>query len=119
MKIGLDFDGVISDCGKLKSDSAKKLYGVDIPSAKFKKEIVVGEKHLTMEQYRELQKTIYGTREIGFLMEPVDGVLHFLPRLVADGHIVLGVTSRGEVELEIAKEGSTRQGGQLEVVGVG
>ena len=41
MKIGLDFDGVISDCGKLKSDSAKKLYGVDIPSAKFKKEIVV------------------------------------------------------------------------------
>jgi len=36
MKIGLDFDGVISDCGKLKSDGAKKLYGFDIPSAKFK-----------------------------------------------------------------------------------
>jgi len=119
MKIGLDFDGVISDCGKLKSDGAKKLYGVDIPPAKFKKEIVVGEKHLTMEQYRELQKIIYGTREIGFLMEPVDGVLHFLPRLVADGHTVLVVTSRGEVELEIAKEWSTRQGLQLDFVGVG
>ncbi len=26
MKIGLDFDGVISDCGKLKSDAAKKLH---------------------------------------------------------------------------------------------
>src|SRR3989338_1359975 len=109
MRIGLDFDGVISDCGRYKSDGAKKLYGVDIPPAKFKKEIVVGEKHLTMEQYRELQKIIYGTHEIGFLMEPVDGVLHFLPRLVADGHTVLVVTSRGEVELEIAKEWSTRQ----------
>lgn len=119
MNIGLDFDGVISDCGKLKSDGAKRLYGVNIPPAKFKKEIVVGERHLTMEQYRELQKIIYGTREIGFLMEPVDGVLRYLPRLVADGHAVLIVTSRGEVELEIAKEWSTRQGLQLDFVGVG
>lgn len=119
MRIGLDFDGVISDCGKLKSDGAKKLYGIDIPPAKFKKEIVVGEKHLTMEQYREFQKIIYGTREVGFLMEPVDGVLYYLPRLVAAGHLVLIVTSRGEVELEIAKEWSIRQGLQLDFVGVG
>lgn len=119
MKIGLDFDGVISNCGKLKSDGAKKLYGVDIPPAKFKKEIVVGGKHLTMEQYRELQKIIYGTREIGFLMEPVDGVLYYLPKLIEDGHTVLVVTSRGEVELEIAKEWSVRQGLQLNCIGVG
>lgn len=119
MKIGLDFDGVISDCGKLKSDGARKLYGVDIPSAKFKKEIVVGEKHLTAGQYRELQKIIYGTRKMGFLMEPVEGVLHCIPQLYADGHTVLIVTSRGEVELEIAKERSTRQGLQLDFVGVG
>ena len=119
MKIGLDFDGVISDCGKLKSDGAKKLYGVDIPPAKFKKEIVVGEKYLTAGQYRELQKIIYGTREVGFLMEPVGGVLHHLPLLVAEGHIILIVTSRGEVELEIAKEWSLLQGLQLDFVGVG
>lgn len=119
MKIGLDFDGVISDCGKLKSDGAKKIYGLDIPSAKFKKEIVIGEKYLTAEQYRELQKTIYGTKEIGLLMKPVDGVLHYLPRLLADGNMVLIVTSRGEVELEIAKEWSTSQGLQLDFVGVG
>jgi hypothetical protein len=119
MRIGLDFDGVISDNGKLKSDAAKMLYGVDIPSAKFKKEIVVGGKHLTMEQYRELQKIIYGTCEIGFLMEPVDGVLHFLPRLVDDGHSILVVTSRDEVALEIAKEWSARQRLKLSFVGVG
>lgn len=119
MKIGLDFDGVISDCGKLKSDGAKKLYGIDIPSARFKKEIVVGEKHLTMHQYRELQRAVYGTREIGFLMEPVAGVLHFVPQLIADGHTVLVVTSRDKVELEIAKEWSARQGLQLNFVSVG
>lgn len=119
MKIGLDFDGVISDCGRLKSDGAKKLYGVDIPAAKFKKEIVVGEKHLTAEQYRNLQRIIYGTREIGFLMKPVDGVLYYLPRLVAGGHTVLIVTSRGEVELQIAREWSVSHGLQLEFVGVG
>ena len=119
MKIGLDFDGVISNCGKLKSDGAKNLYGVDIPSAKFKKEIVVGEGLLTAEQYRELQKVIYGTREMGFLMEPVDGALDYLPCLLANGHTILVITSRGEVQLEIAKEWCIRQGLQLDFVGVG
>ena len=119
MKIGLDFDGVISNCGKLKSDGAKKLYGVDIPPTKFKKEIVVGEGHLTAEQYRELQKIIYGTREIGFLMEPVEGVLWYLPTLIVQGHEILIITSRGEVELEIAKEWSVLRGLSLNFVGVG
>ena len=81
----------------------------------------MGEKYLTAEQYREFQKAIYRTRETGFLMEPVDGVLHFLPRLAAFGHTILVITSRGEVEteLEIAKEWSVRQGLQLDFVGVG
>ncbi len=119
MKIGLDFDGVISDCGKLKSDAAKKLHGLDIPPEKFKKEIVIGEGHLTAEQYRNLQKIIYGTREMGFLMEPVDGVLEYIPRLLAEGHTILIVTSRGETELEIAKEWGVRHGLTLDFVGVG
>ena len=59
MKIGLDFDGVISDCGDLKSKGAKILYGVDIPPEKFKKELVVGQGILTLEQYANLQKQIY------------------------------------------------------------
>lgn len=119
MKIGLDFDGVISDCGKLKSDAAKNLYGLDIPPEKFKKEIVIGEGHLTADQYRDLQKTIYGTREVGFLMEPVAGMLEGIPQLIALGHTLLIVTSRGEVELEIAKEWSVNQGLTLDFIGVG
>lgn len=119
MKIGLDFDGVVSDCGKLKSDTAKKLYGLDIPPKKFKKEIVIGEGYLTAEQYRDLQKTIYGTREVGLLMEPVEGMLESIPQLLALGHTLLVVTSRTEVELEIAKEWSLNQGLNLDFFGVG
>ncbi|MEK7660150.1 MAG: hypothetical protein AAB343_03020 [Patescibacteria group bacterium] len=49
MKIGIDFDGVVADCGRLKTLGAKELYGVDIAPEKFKKEIVVGEGILTSE----------------------------------------------------------------------
>ncbi len=119
MRIGLDFDGVISDCGKLKSDAAKRLHGLNIPPEQFKKEIVIREGHLTADQYYDLQKTIYGTRKIGFLMEPVAGMLESIPQLLASGHTLLIVTSRGEVELEIAKEWSINQGLTLEFVGVG
>lgn len=119
MKIGLDFDGVVSDCGKLKSDGAKELYGVEIPPHKFKKEIVIGEGHLTSDQYRELQRIIYGTRKIGFLMELVSGVAHYIPRLVDEGHEILVVTSRSETALQIAKEWTHRQGLSLNFVGVG
>ena len=30
MKIGFDFDGVISHVGRLKSDGARKIYGIEI-----------------------------------------------------------------------------------------
>ncbi len=119
MKIGLDFDGVISDCGKLKSDAARMLYGLTIPPEMFKKEIVVGEGHLTPEQYRDLQMTIYGTREVGFLMEPVAGMLGSIPRLRALGHTLRVVTSRGEAELEIAKEWSLQQRLTIDFTGIG
>ncbi len=119
LKIGLDFDGVISDCGKLKSDAARKLYGLDIPADKFKKEIVIGEGHLTADEYRSLQKIIYGTREVGFLMEPVAGALHFVSQLLDLGHAITIVTSREETELEIAKEWSVAQGLSLNFIGVG
>ncbi|MBL1434252.1 hypothetical protein COB87_001620 [Candidatus Wolfebacteria bacterium] len=119
MKIGLDFDGVIANCGKLKSDVAKMLFDLDIPPHKFKREIVIGEGHLTAEQYLNLQMTIYETREYGFLMEPVAGVLECVPKLLALGHTILVVTSRGEAALKIAKEWSAEQGLTIDFVGLG
>lgn len=119
LEIGLDFDGVISNCGQLKSETAKILYGKNIPPEKFKKEIIIGEGHLTAEQYRALQKRIYGTRETGMRMQPVKDVLKYLPRLISLGHDILVVTSRDQVELEIAKEWCQLKGLNLKFVGVG
>ena len=119
MKIGLDFDGVISDCGRLKSDGARFLYGVEIPPERFKKELVVDMGILTLEQYRNLQKQIYGTREIGLTMLPVDGVLELAPKLQEDGHDLMIVTSRGEPESEIAREWMRLKSLDLHLVGVG
>lgn len=102
MKIGLDFDGVITDCGKLKSEGAKRIYGVDIPPGRFKKELVIDAGILTKEQYRKIQKYIYGTNEFGLLMEAVDGVLDYLPKLQKDGHDIKIITSREEMDGEIA-----------------
>lgn len=119
MKIGLDFDGVVTDCGQLKSDGAKRLYGVDIPSERFKTELVVGEGILTLEQYRELQAQIYGTRELGLLMKPVNGMLEFVSKLQKDGYDLSIVTSRGEKESEIAKEWMLDYGLSLPLIAVG
>ena len=104
MKIGLDFDGVISNCGKLKAETAKRLYGVDIPIGRFRKELIVKDGIITLEQYRNIQAQIYGTLESGLLMEPVPGVLEFLPRLQQEGHDLRIITARKENELYIAKE---------------
>lgn len=68
MRIGLDFDGVITNCGQLKSNTAYDLYGLTIPPEKFKREFVINEGYLSLEQYRHLQQIIYGTLEIGLLM---------------------------------------------------
>ena len=117
MKIGLDFDGVITDCGRLKSEGARKLYGVEISPDDFKKELVVGKGILTAEQYRDLQRQIYDSRDIGLTMLPVDGVLEFVPKLQQKGYDLIIVTSRRE--LEIPKEWSKLHRLHFNMVGVG
>lgn len=94
MYTGFDFDGVLTNCGRLKTEFAKILFNVDIPSEIFKKEIVVDNGLLTFEQYRTLQREIYNNKEIGLRMYPVDGMLEYLPRIQQDGHKMLIVTSR-------------------------
>jgi uncharacterized HAD superfamily protein len=118
MNIGLDFDGVISNCGKLKYDCAKKLYNLEIPARQFTREGVVGGGLLSMEQYREFQRNIYNT-EIGFLMEPVIGMLEYLPKLIAEGHKVAVISWRDGDGLKIAREWLLLRGLTLDFFGVG
>ncbi len=119
MEIGLDFDGVITDCGQLKSDGAKKLYNVYISPGRFKKELVLGNNILTAQEYHRLQEIVYGTREVGLLMEPVAGVLQYLPRIIRNGHSVRIITSRGDAGVEIAREWSLKRNLVLNFIGVG
>lgn len=114
MKIGLDFDGVIADCGRLKSEAALKLYGVEISPDNFKKELVIEDGLLTLIQYRDIQQQIYGTRELGLLLTPVSGAFDYLPQLTKD-HQVQIVTSRGEAEVAIAQEWLSKHVSGLEI----
>ncbi len=119
MKIGLDFDGVIADCGKLKSESAKKLYKVDIPPEKFKIELVVEQNILTLEQYRHLQKQIYETTELGICMEPVRDAFNYIERLQHQGNNLKIVTSRNPSGCAIAQAWLKRHSVSLPICGVG
>lgn len=119
MRIGLDFDGVISDCGALKSETARRLYGIDVPSERFKKELVIGDGLLTLEQYRRLQEVIYGTREYGLTAKPVGGVLEAIPRLLDAGHDLRVITSRDGIQLDVALEWAATHGISLDFTGVG
>lgn len=119
LHIGLDFDGVISDCGKLKSEAALRLYGLDIRADEFKKELVVERGLMTMKQYRDLQHGIYATREHGLAAAPVSGVKEAIASLQDEGHRLRVITSREGEALAIAKEWMDAHGIGLDVTGVG
>lgn len=116
--IGFDFDGVISNCALLKSHTLKALYGIDIPPEDFRKEAVVG-RHITLQKYRLLQKLVYETRGVGLRLEPVQGALEVIQRLLSIGHSVTVITSRSEAGVQIAKEWTQINGLEINLVGAG
>lgn len=119
MRIGLDFDGVIADCGKLKREGAQRLFNIDIPEEKFKKEIVIREKLLNDEQYRILQKEIYGNPEVGLCAELVPNTHKYIEKLLKEGHELSIITSRAGASLEVAKQWLNYQKILLPIIGVG
>jgi uncharacterized HAD superfamily protein len=114
MRIGLDFDGVIADCGRLKSETALRLYGVQIPPADFKKELVISRGLLTLEQYRAMQKLIYETVEAGMKAMPVPEALTYLKPLTKQHHVQI-ITSRTENGTEVARQWLALQDPGLEI----
>ncbi len=122
MNIGFDFDGVIVDISnrnEIKSRWADTLYGVKIPAEKFSKSHVVGGGYLTIEQYAGLQNHVYNSREVGLDMSPVPGVLEFLPRLTAQGHVAKVITSREPAAAALAGEWLDAHGLDIDIVGIG
>ena len=102
MRIGLDFDGVVSDAGTLKSYGLKKLFGIELPPEKIKREFIVG-KILTLEQYEFLREQIYGTKEIGLLTEEVPGMQEYTRRLMSKRHDLIIISSRGNKKTDPGK----------------
>jgi uncharacterized HAD superfamily protein len=118
IKIGLDFDGVITDCGRLKELGALELFGVNIPAAQFKKEIVIEGGMLTTDQYRSLQETIYSNSEWGLKMDAVPGMKEWIIENKNNFEISI-VTSRRGQAVAVAKEWLIINGLDLPIAGVG
>jgi 5' nucleotidase, deoxy (Pyrimidine), cytosolic type C protein (NT5C) len=119
MNIGLDFDGVIANCGALKSTYAKQLYGIDISPTQCKKELVITHNILSIEQYQVLQTIIYETEEVGLLMPPVPDALNHIAALLSAGHSLKIVTSRRHQGLTVAEHWLQQHTLNIPIVGCG
>ena len=119
MEIGIDFDGVVIDCGDLKARAAEMLYRIKISPAIFRRKILVGRGVLSERQYREIQKLAYEGENIESIMKPVDGVFEYLSKLREEGNNIKIVTSRGEIGTEVAKRWMTGKGLNIPIIGVG
>ena len=118
MKIGFDFDGVIADCGALKSFAAKKLYNNDIPSKNFNKDYVIENKILTSSQYKYLQEVIYSTEDIGLSIKPVKDAFKSISILTKHGNELKVITSRKGPGLKIEKQWCTNNNLSIEIISV-
>jgi len=119
MRVGIDFDGVVTDCGRLKSEGILQLYGITIAPDDIKTELVVGKGILTLEQYRHMQHSVYSTREIGLGMAPVTGALEYIQLLQREGYDITVITSRTELQASIAREWLEARNLELRMVAVG
>jgi hypothetical protein len=119
MKIGLDFDGVIADCAKLKVQAAQKIWGVDIPVHRFKREFIVQDGIATHEQYDIFLEKVFVSPEFSLDMDPVPHALDYIHKILSLGHEVRVITSRSGPALERAQEWSKKFNLDLHFTGVG
>lgn len=118
-KIGLDFDGVIADTANIKYETAKIMYGVDIPLRKFKEPVVISEGILSHEQYRKLMNTVCGTMEVGMKMDEMDGAIDCLRRFFKGGHRMSVITSREDNEIDVARAWLKKRGIEIPFISSG
>lgn len=119
MKIGLDFDGVITNLGKLKSLVAEKLLDKKIPESYFDREFALVNKFLTHEEHELVKQFAYFEEEALPLTEPVSGALEYIGKLLADGHTIKVVTARDGKALEHAKKWLQKYELSIPIEGVG
>lgn len=117
MRVGIDFDGVISNLCDLKARGARKLFGITIPEEIMHKHIILRKGLLTEKQYDELQHFIAKT-EFGHTMRPVIGMQPSIKKLLREGYDIHVVTSRDGRALEIAREWLVKKELPINIIGV-
>src|SRR3989344_7499701 len=115
MKIGIEFDGVIANTPKLKSELAKKFYHRSIPAGMFNRELVVGSKLLSPEQYENIENNVSHLKDAGLTIEEVENSINSIRKLLESGAEIKIFTDRGENGVEIIKEWLNSRGLNLEV----
>lgn len=119
MRIGLDFDGVITDSCHMKQEYLKQNYGLEMPPHLIKREIMVGRGLLTNEQYDKLNYEIAFSEDWAKQMTPVPGMLTYLPKLLAEGDNICIVTNRSGQARDIAERYLNTKGIFVPVYGMG
>ena|SRR3989344_4405654 len=119
MRIGLDFDGVVSNLGKLKALILRKMYGVRVPHTKADALFILENKILSYDKYKAFKKLIYEDIDAHLFMEPVRGAVVNIKKLQGDGHEVKIITARTGIALEVANNWLKKHHVYLPIIGVG
>lgn len=119
MRIGLDYDSVITDSRALKSAVAKERFGLDIPYQMFKWHTTVNGGLLTPEQYRDVQRTVHYGDEHNRATPEVPGSVDGIKRLIAQGHELQVVTGRDGDSATYARRWLHERSIEIPLTGVG
>lgn len=120
MNIGLDFDGVVADCGELKRLAAWEMYGVSIATKNLNREYIVEQQILTAEQYRAVQTAVYTEPQYSRRQCPVWGAPKHIKLLHDHGHHIQIITNRDGESLALAERWLYNMGlGWVPIRGVG
>lgn len=118
LKIGLDFDGLIAAPDSLKAYYIQGLYGITVPYLEFKKEKIIEDGLVTVEEYHRIRDIVVSTN-VGILADSIPDALIYILKLIREGHLLKVVTSRKKEGEEIVRRWLGIRGIDIEVVGVG
>jgi hypothetical protein len=120
MKIGIDYGDVITDTALLKSLIGTEVFHTNVAPELFKRDYVTSNGLLSHSQYTALQILIYRTKEFGTeRLVPVDKALYYLRELQKDGHDLTIITTRGDIETELARGWLEKMKLDIPMLGVG
>jgi len=116
LHIGLDLDDVTGNFAALKARTAERLYGVKVLPEVVEWHALIPYM-LSVAAHQALLKAINTDPEIALTMEPLPGAFQTMRQLMADGHTLTIITSRGGQSLNIARQWMANHDFDIEVIG--